>query len=106
VVKDEADGDTGDVRNAKVRFLEGGVPGTPIITDDTDVDGWICVTLLSGNDLTEGLVETIWTGEINENPKQYDITVEVDGYYDGMSQEYPLIIYEPAGDFITGGGWQ
>jgi hypothetical protein len=106
VVKDDSDINTGDVRNAKVRFLNGGILGSPIVTGDTDGDGWICITLLDASDKTEGLAETIWEGQISQNPDQFDIAVEVDGYYDGMSQEYPLIIYEPEGDFITGGGWQ
>ena len=99
---DDEYGLPGDISNAMARFV---VDGNPVITADTDGEGYIPVSWLTDGDHTEGVIETVWNGTLPKSPTTFDVVVELKGcYYDGESQEFPLTIYQAAGDFITGGG--
>lgn len=93
---EEDDDHPGILSKAKARFLVDGVP----LTD------FLPVILLDANDITKGMVEYVWEGSILLNPTTYDIAIELDDcYYSGLSIDYPLTVYNSAGDFITGGGY-
>lgn len=85
----------GDISNAKARFLVDGAP----------VSGWIPVIPLDQYNQTIGMIEYEWSGAITVNPTTYDIHIELDDcYYTGITNCYPLTVYNSVGDFITGGG--
>jgi uncharacterized protein (TIGR02145 family) len=104
---DDAGDDTypGDIRNARVRFLNDGVK---ITGTGTDVNGWITPTLINTSDLKTGLVVLNWQLNIGtETDAEYTISTEVNGYYNrnDPSDNTVVTVYKPIGDFITGGGF-
>jgi len=95
----------GDIRNARVRFLNNGVA---ITGTGTDPDGWMTPTLVNPSDQKTGVVLLNWTVDIGDNPvAEYTIGIEVNNYYfrNDPSDNMLLTVYKPSGDFITGGGY-
>jgi hypothetical protein len=96
------DPNAGDIRNAKVKF----------VNRDTNsyISGWIPVSdLLSSGDLRTGAVTFDWTVDIgSQDSESFTIGIIVDqGYYlrDKAEDNVLITIYKPVGDFITGGGF-
>ena len=95
----------GDIRNAKVRFLNG---GAVITGTGTDANGWITPTLINNSDLKTGVIVLTWTVNIGaETDAEYTISTEVTGYYNrnDANDNTVVTVYKPTGDFITGGGF-
>ncbi len=91
----------GDIRNAKVKFVnrEGG-----------DISGWInVVNLVDPNDIRTGAVTFNWEVNIGTSDSESTtIGIVVDnGYYIRNSSDDNVVVtvYKPNGDFITGGGY-
>jgi hypothetical protein len=96
---------SGDIRNSKVRFLNGTTP--IVISGVTDINGWLSPTLVNSSDLTTGIVSANWPVNIgNATDVEYTVGIEVAGYYIRNKQDDNTVItvYKPVGDFITGGG--
>lgn len=95
----------GDIRKAKVRFLNG---GAVITGTDTDANGWITPVLVNNSDLKTGVIVLNWTVNIGaETDKEYIISTEVTSFYTRSDDNDNTLItvYKPTGDFITGGGY-
>jgi uncharacterized protein (TIGR02145 family) len=95
----------GDIRNAKVRFLN---DGSIISGTGTDANGWITPTLINNSDLKTGVIVLNWTVNIGaETDAEYTISTEVTGYYNrnDANDNTVVTVYKPTGDFITGGGF-
>jgi hypothetical protein len=95
----------GDIRNAKVKFVLRG-------TTDVDITPtWIPVTtLINNSDTKVGTVSFNWTVNLPTNASDVEQTVGIivdNGYYIRNSQADNIIVtvYQPNGDFITGGGF-
>jgi hypothetical protein len=102
VIWDDMDGFPGNISNAHARFVIG---GEPIVTANTDDDGYIPVKLLMDGDESVGMIETDWSSTLKDNPTTFDVKVELmNCYYKGISFDNPLTVYNSVGDFITGGG--
>ncbi|RVT73461.1 T9SS type A sorting domain-containing protein [Flavobacterium sufflavum] len=97
----------GDIRNAKVRFLDG---TTPIVVSGlTDAYGWVLspIALVNPSDTKTGIVTLNWPVDIGSaTDVEYTIGMEVSGYYIRNHQDDNTVItvYKSVGDFITGGG--
>jgi hypothetical protein len=98
----DAAGDTynGDIRNARVRFMNGSTP----------ISGWLTPTLVNSSDVKTGVVSFDWNVDIGtQTDVEYTVSMEVggDGYYVRNSQDDNTVItvYKAVGDFITGGGY-
>jgi hypothetical protein len=88
----------GDIRLAKVRFLNSGAP----------ITGWLTPTLVNPSDLKTGVVDFDWPVNIwSATDAEYTINIEVSGYYvrNDQSDNTVITVYKPTGDFITGGGY-
>ncbi|WPR70278.1 MBG domain-containing protein [Flavobacterium sp. NG2] len=102
------DADFGDIRKAKVRFLNDNVP---IVIDGlTDINGWVLnpIALVNASDTKTGTISVSWPVNIGSmTSMDYTIGIEVGGYYKRNSSEDNVVItvYKPTGDFITGGGY-
>jgi len=97
----------GDIRNAKVRFLNSGTP--IVVTGFTDVNGWVVspIALVNPADTKIGVVSLDWPVNIGTaTDEEFTISMEVSGYYVRNHQDDNTVItvYKSVGDFITGGG--
>ncbi|TVZ58856.1 putative secreted protein (Por secretion system target) [Flavobacteriaceae bacterium MAR_2010_105] len=93
----------GDIRNAKVMFVDRD-------NGDAPISGWISVTdLIDPTDFKTGSVSFEWLVDIGQQTSQsYTVGIKVDtGYYLRNSSEDDTVVtvYVPTGDFITGGGY-
>lgn len=101
----ESDIYPGDIRNARVRFLN---EGAAITGTGTDMDGWMTPSLVNPSDLKTGVVALNWPVDIGgKTDVIYTIGIEVNNYYvrNSSLDNTVLTIYKPSGDFITGGGF-
>lgn len=96
-VADIADLYRGDIRNAKIKFVNL-TSGTP-----SDITGWLSVEDLT--DPSTGVVSYPWTVTLqkNQTAETFTIAVVAGGYYTAH-EEVVITVYVPSGDFITGGG--
>ncbi|RYD88891.1 MAG: hypothetical protein EOP50_18350, partial [Sphingobacteriales bacterium] len=90
----------GDIRKAKVRFVNG--------ETRVPLSGWLPVTLVAG-DTRVGLVtyDTVITLGSTETDRELNFGIEVNnGYYvrNSSADNTVVTVYKPVGDFITGGG--
>ncbi len=97
----------GDIRKAKARFLKDGSP--IVVSGVTDANGWMTPGLVTPGVLTQGVIVLTTPFTISGgNSDQWQISVEVGGpgYYTRLSADDDVIltVYQPVGDFITGGG--
>ena len=95
----------GDIRNARVRFLN---DGTAITGTGTDMDGWMTPDLVNPLDLKTGVVVLNWPVDIGDKTDViYTIGIEVNNYYvrNNLIDNTLVTIYKPSGEFITGGGF-
>jgi len=93
----------GDIRNAKVMFVDRDNSNAPI-------SGWIQVAdLINPSDNRTGTVSYEWLVDIGQQTSEsFTVGVIVDtGYYIRNSSEDDTVVtvYIPTGDFITGGGY-
>ncbi|MFC4721385.1 T9SS type A sorting domain-containing protein [Geojedonia litorea] len=93
----------GDIRNAKVMFVDRDNGSAPI-------SGWMLVTdLIDPSDARTGSVSFEWLVDIGQQTSQsFTIGIVVDtGYYlkNSTNDDTVVTVYVPAGDFITGGGY-
>jgi hypothetical protein len=101
-VADPTDPNAGDIRNAKVKFVNRDGSG--------DISGWIPVTtLVNASDSKVGTVSYPWSVNIGSaDALETTVGIIVDnGYYVRNSQADNVVVtvYKPNGDFITGGGY-
>ncbi|MFX1315255.1 MAG: PKD domain-containing protein [Promethearchaeota archaeon] len=99
-VFDEDDGNWGDLSKIHVTFT--------IYSENYEIVGtysqWVEFTGTDGvgvaiKEIVYSLDEGVYLVQISLNPDEND-------YYQGDPSDYvALIIYEPTGDFVTGGGW-
>ncbi|RXP52397.1 T9SS C-terminal target domain-containing protein, partial [Lutibacter sp. HS1-25] len=92
----------GDIRNAKVKFVNR--------DNGTDISGWInVVDLINSNDSRTGNVTFNWNVNIgSSDAESTTVGIIVDnGYYIRNQSDDNMVItvYKPVGDFITGGGY-
>ena len=93
----------GDIRNAKVMFVDRDAGDAPL-------SGWIPVsTLLDAADPTTGMVSYPLTVNLGSVPYKF-ITLGIivdNGYYTRNSEQDNAVVtvYLPEGDFISGGGY-
>ena len=93
------DPDVGDIRNAKVKFVN---------RDGGDISGWLDVSLIDPADSTTGTVSFDWAVDIgSQTSESFTVGIIVDGYYlkDSSEDDTVVTVYVPDGDFITGGGY-
>ena len=92
----------GDIRNARVRFINR--------DNNTYLTGWLIPSLI-GSDLKVGTVSAPVTFSIGSaDAAQFTIGIEVgtpDGYYvrNSSDDNTVLTVYKPLGDFVAGGGY-
>ncbi|WKK66356.1 choice-of-anchor tandem repeat GloVer-containing protein [Lutimonas zeaxanthinifaciens] len=96
------DPDAGDIRNAKVKFVNRDT--------NSDISGWIQVQdLLNSSDSKTGAISFNWNVDIgSQESESFTLGILVDSgyYYRNSSDDNVLItVYKPVGDFITGGGF-
>lgn len=95
----------GDIRNARVRFLN---EGAAITGTGTDSEGWMMPGLVNPSDLKTGVVALNWPIDIGVQAEVIQtVGVEVDYYYvrKNSFDNTLITIYRPSGEFITGGGF-
>ncbi|MGZ3963139.1 MAG: HYR domain-containing protein, partial [Flavisolibacter sp.] len=97
-----SDPNAGDIRNAKVMFVNRDA--------DTSISGWIPVaTLVNASDPKVGTVSFDWPVSLGSGSNvEINVGIIVDnGYYIRNSESDNVIVtvYQPNGDFITGGGF-
>ena len=88
----------GDIRKAKVRFMNGTIP----------ITGYLTPVLINSADIKTGVVTFDWPVNIGTNTDaEYTIGIEVSGYYarNSSADNTVVTVYKPVGDFITGGGF-
>ena len=96
------DPNPGDIRNAKVKFVNRDL--------GIDISGWIPVsTLVNATDTKIGTVSFPWSvnlGTATDVETTVGIIVD-NGYYirNSPSDNVVVTVYQPNGDFITGGGY-
>ncbi|MDQ6608209.1 MAG: T9SS type A sorting domain-containing protein, partial [Bacteroidota bacterium] len=100
------DANAGDIRNAKVRFVNRDLLSTDL---NYYLSPWIPVTqLVDASNTKVGTASFPYTITLasNEDDKEITVGVVVDGYYtrDNTSDNVVVTVYRPNGDFITGGG--
>jgi hypothetical protein len=87
---------SGDIRNAKIRFLNG----------TADISGYLTPVLITQADKKTGVVTFTWNVNIgNASDIEYNIYTEISGYYMNPPDLTVVTVYKPTGDFITGGGY-
>jgi hypothetical protein len=99
------DPDAGDIRNAKVMFIDRDL--------NTPISGWLSVTsLINPSDSKIGTVSAPFTiGGLSSTTPSKQVTVGIivnnGGYYyrNDPGDNVVVTVYLPSGDFITGGGY-
>jgi hypothetical protein len=86
----------GDIRNAKVMFVDG--------TTFAPISGWLTPVLVNNADPKTGTVSFPWTAPLGPNNT---VGIVIDGYYKRSvtTDNFIVDVYQPNGDFITGGGY-
>jgi hypothetical protein len=111
-VTGNADTNPGDIRNARIRFvqIDNGVV-RPIVNTTasngaiTDAAGWTTVGLVNAADLKTGTMLVRTTANIGSaDAAQFTYRIEVAGYYQASEESFVVNVYKPLNDFITGGG--
>jgi Putative metal-binding motif len=93
----------GDIRNARVRFINR--------DNNTYLTGWLTPALVNPSDLKIGTVTANVLFSIGAaDAASFTIGIEVgtpDGYYvrNSADDNTVLTVYKPLGDFVTGGGY-
>jgi hypothetical protein len=89
----------GDIRNAKVRFLNGSAPAT----------NWMTPDLVNGRDSKTGIVSSKLTdlGLTKDVPNDINTEVGGTGYYvrNNAADVSIVTLYVPTSDYVTGGGY-
>jgi hypothetical protein len=97
---DLSDANAGDIRNARVMFVNRDAANAPL-------SPWLVPDLIDG-DPTMATVSYNWTANIgNATDVQYTVGIVVNnGYYfkDNPEDNVVVTVYKPAGDRVTGGG--
>jgi hypothetical protein len=97
---DLSDVDAGDIRNARVMFVNRDAANAPI-------SGWLTPVLIDG-DPTMATVDFTWASDIgNATDVSYTVGIIVNnGYYlkDNPEDNVVVTVYKPAGDRVTAGG--
>jgi hypothetical protein len=93
----------GDIRKAKVMFVNRDAGNAPI-------SGWLTPVLVSATDLKTGTITFSWAVNIGtQNSQSYNIGIVVDapGYYtQNVAEDDQIItVSKPLLDFVTGGGY-
>ncbi|MDO9037987.1 MAG: HYR domain-containing protein, partial [Lutibacter sp.] len=93
-VQDYADTYRGDIRNATVEFII-----------NNNITAMVATPISQLIDPYTGIISKEWITSITKGSgsQEYTFRVKIDGYYVG-EEVVPIIVYEPTGDFITGGG--
>jgi hypothetical protein len=106
-VTDPLDPNPGDITKAKVRFIVTNVSGTTVYTS-----GWISPSLVNTSDLTIGSASSSFPATISGTDDEFTVRVLVgkdgadyQGYYIATEDKAVVTVYQPIGDFITGGGY-
>jgi len=109
---DSSDGWRGNIQRAKMRYLlidDGTV--TPIITADTDAEGWIGIQEINANDSTTGTTTLLWPVSLQANQASgtFTIGMEIGGassYYSrhNILDRVLVTVSRAEEQFITGGG--
>ena len=96
-----SDGNQGDIRNARVKFVRrDGL--------NTDLTGWLTPGLLNSNDTKIGFVQAPSSFDIgNNDAQQFTVGIIVEGYYTNTLYEENVVITvtKPIPDLVTGGGY-
>jgi hypothetical protein len=96
IVQDIADGSRGDIRNACISF----------VVDGTTVASGLKPALINSSDLTTGIVNYNYNANVGSTGStSYTVGTYVGCYYDYDYDETVVTVYQPVGDFITGGGY-
>jgi hypothetical protein len=107
------DNKPGDIRNARVRFVNRDLTATAI-TSATSATGyyisdWLTPGLVNAADTKTGVVTANWTASIgNSDAQQFTLGVIVDyGYYtrNASDDDAVITVSKPLTDFVTGGGY-
>ena len=116
VTPSSTDNKPGNIKNARVRFVNRDITPVPIdINTATSASGyyisdWLTPGLISANDTTTGIVTANWTGTIGSNAdaQQFTVGIIVDnGYYirNSSTDNAVITVSKPLDDFVTGGGY-
>jgi hypothetical protein len=101
-ISDIVDPNTGDIRNAKVMFVDRD-------NGDAPLSSWIPVdSLVYAGNKTIGTVSKNITLTVGSGGYIFQtVGIKVDGYYyrDNPDDNTVITVYQPTGDFITGGGF-
>jgi hypothetical protein len=101
---DPAQGCRGDIRNARITFSEGGIPGATLGAPDLPVG------LINPGFLHEGIAATDFTHTLTGNScsgggETFEVWASAGHYYQGQTAEVTLVTLAlPGNDFVTGGG--
>ena len=108
------DPNSGDIRNARVRFVNRDLAPTAI-SSATSATGyyiseWLTVGLVSSGDTKTGTVTANWTASIgSSDAQQFTIGVIIDdnGYYfrNNSDDNEVINVSKPLNDLVTGGGF-
>ncbi|MFV8270088.1 HYR domain-containing protein, partial [Flavobacterium sp. GT2N3] len=113
-VNSSIDPNSGDIRNARVRFVNRDLTPTAIssATSTTGyyISDWLAVGLVSSGDTKTGTATTNWTASIgSSDAQQFTIGVIIDnnGYYfrNNSDDNTVITVSKPLNDFVTGGGF-
>ena len=93
------DGNAGDIRNARVRFMKGSAP----------VSNWMTPDLYNGRDSKTGGISSRWAdlGLTKDAPNEINTETGGNGYYVRSNPvDMSLVtLYIPSGDYVVGGGY-
>ena len=100
-----SDANAGDIRNARVRFVN-----RDLLPSATGyyLSDWLVPGLVNISDTKTGVVNASWTATISGDAQQFTIGVIVDnGYYirNASDDNAVITISKPLADFVTGGGY-
>lgn len=89
----------GDISKAKVKFINR--------TTGLDISGWLNVGLVSVSDPKTGTVIFNWPNVLYNQQYTIGIVVGGTGWYtrNSSTEDVVVNVYQPNGDFITGGGY-
>lgn len=101
---DTPGGCRGDIRNARITFSNGGIPGTTLSDPD------LLVGLVNPDNFQEGIavtdfMHTLQGSNCSSGGETFEVWVSAGGYYTGETSEVTLVTLALPGDeFVTGGG--